>query len=76
MNNHDPSICVRCQAIAQIVVKTCGCGRRYTDAEWKQLKLVGVQDDGVERIELRSCTCRSTIAIVLGPGSQAPQEAP
>jgi hypothetical protein len=39
----------------------------YGRAEWEALPLVGGQDDGVERLELRQCACTSTIAIVVGP---------
>jgi hypothetical protein len=64
--SHDPAACVRCQAIAHlIVVKTCGCGARYTAAEWGELQYVGVHDDWVERIELRNCRCGSTICVDL-----------
>lgn len=54
-------------------MKTCSCGKRYNEAEWKRLPLVGEQDDGVERLELRNCSCGSTIAIVLGPSLQPPE---
>lgn len=63
---HDPATCARCKVIAQIVVKTCGCGLRHTAAGWKKLPLIGESDDGVERFEWRNCTCGSTIGIVLG----------
>ena len=56
------------------VVKVCGCGLRYTLVEWGELKLVGVQDDGVERAELRNCRCGSTIAVDIGPSTQPEEE--
>lgn len=48
-----------------MIVKTCRCGKRYTAAEWEKLHYVGVMGDDVERIELRDCTCGSTVAVVL-----------
>lgn len=69
--DHDPASCVRCLAIGSaIIVKKCACGRRYTAGTWKDLALVGVQDDGVERIELRNCACGSTIGVILGPSER------
>jgi hypothetical protein len=45
------------------VVVLCGCGVRYTTAEWVELDLVGVQDDGEGAlIELRNCPCGTTRA--------------
>lgn len=48
----------------------CGCGRTYTEATWKELKLVGpmpsFDDDGKDIVlELRNCcACYSTLAVV------------
>jgi len=56
-------------------MKTCACGRCYSAEEWGELHYVGVQDDGVERIEMRSCHCGSTLAVSLGPSTQSPPEA-
>ncbi len=67
---HDPTTCLRCKAISQLVVKRCGCGRSHTAAEWKKLPLVGPSDDGVERFEWRNCQCGSTLGIVLGPSQK------
>jgi hypothetical protein len=64
---HDPHACARCRALLPLAVKVCGCGRPYTAAGWARLPRVGVQDDGVERLELRNCLCGSTICVVLGP---------
>ena len=50
-------------------MKRCGCGREHDAAAWSALPLVGRQDDGVERIEIRNCACGSSIAIVLGPSA-------
>jgi len=45
-------------------VKTCSCcGRTFDAAAWAKLPLVGHQDFDEERLELRSCTCRSTLAV-------------
>ncbi len=42
--------------------KLCGCGCSYTEHEWSMLMLIGRMKDEVEDIELRNCTCGSTIA--------------
>lgn len=67
---HDPRACARCLAIVPIAFKVCGCGRPYTRSGWDRLPYVGVQDDGVERLELRNCACGSTICVVLGPSAR------
>lgn len=42
----------------------CGCGRAWYAGEWTALSLVGYQDDGDGgRLELRNCTCSSTLAV-------------
>ena len=43
--------------------KVCGCGARYTLAEFMALPLVGFVGDLEERVELRNCSCHSTIGI-------------
>jgi hypothetical protein len=50
--------------------KQCGCGRKYTVAEWGALPIRGhidVPEDGhgpSERLQLRNCSrCGSTIAV-------------
>jgi hypothetical protein len=54
-------------------VKVCSCGARYTAAEWQALPLCGywytpADDTGPEvNLELRQCTCQSTIAVELPP---------
>ena len=48
-------------------MKTCSCGRHHDAAAWRGLPFVGVQAMGGERVELRNCQCRSTIAVELGP---------
>ena len=49
--------------------KVCSCSVSYTPADWRSLLLVGYQDDGVERLELRQCArCHSTMAVEV-PGS-------
>ncbi len=42
--------------------KVCGCGRTFTKGEWKKLPLVGRHTDYVETIEMRNCSCGSTIS--------------
>jgi hypothetical protein len=55
--------------------KKCNCCGKVHDAQaWDALPLVGRQDDGVELLELRNCTCRSTIAIAYGPSGRATLE--
>jgi hypothetical protein len=71
MTAHDPLECVRCRVLAASAFKVCGCGRPYTRAGWDRLPFVGVQDDGVERIELRNCVCGSTIAVALGMSARS-----
>ena len=47
--------------------KRCACGNQYTMAQWNMLRLVGHQDydeDGDNKLELRDCTCGSTIAVI------------
>ena len=43
--------------------KRCGCGRAWTEVEWSTLRSLGVLEAGGERLELRQCACRSTIAV-------------
>jgi hypothetical protein len=51
-------------------MKACACGLTHSAASWRELPLIGRQDDGVEVLELRNCACRSTLAVVVGPGSE------
>lgn len=46
-------------------VKSCGCGRSFTLAEWRRLPFVGEQrfEAPPYRLELRDCRCGSTIAL-------------
>ena len=49
------------------LAKTCGCGRKHTWLEWRDLARVGYQVgvDKAERsvaIELRNCPCGSTLS--------------
>jgi len=39
------------------------CSRELTRAQWGHLRLIGLQVDEVERLELRDCYCGSTLAI-------------
>ena len=43
--------------------KTCSCGCSYTEGEWAMLVCIGRMVDSVDDIELRNCTCGSTIAV-------------
>jgi hypothetical protein len=63
------SIAHDADTIPVVPFKACSCGRAYTPETWKTLPLCGVQDDDVEIMELRTCPCGSTIAIVLGPST-------
>lgn len=55
------------------VVAHCGCGKTYTQCAWNGLRKVGVQvvaadlETGEDSftIELRNCSCNSTIAVEL-----------
>jgi len=53
-------------------MKTCTkCSHVYDAAAWASLPVVGVQDDKVERLDLRTCIqdgCRSTLAVLLADG--------
>lgn len=46
--------------------KVCFCGASWTFAEWRNLRYVGIMDlgDG-EPLELRTCTCLSTLAVAV-----------
>lgn len=48
----------------------CGCGKTYNETTWKELKSIGYMpsfdDDGQRiRLELRNCSCNSTLAVVV-----------
>lgn len=45
--------------------KTCACGRSYAAEEWLELPGCGRQDDGVDILDLRNCSCGSTIAVLV-----------
>lgn len=44
-------------------VKDCGCGRRYSLAAWRSLRVSYWQDDGVEAVEYRDCLCGNTVGL-------------
>jgi DNA-binding response OmpR family regulator len=49
--------------------KRCGCGRVYDTDSWQSLPFLAEMDNGRdvgERLELRRCVCRSTLAWQLG----------
>jgi hypothetical protein len=39
-----------------------------------KLEYVGIMDDGVDRVELRHCTCGSTISMLASVVATAPTE--
>ncbi len=43
-------------------LKTCGCGRSYDDEAWAKLPQAGVMRADTVELELRQCSCRSTMA--------------
>ncbi len=43
--------------------KYCGCGLTHDATSWYALPLCGVMRDEVEALELRTCSCGSTIAV-------------
>jgi hypothetical protein len=44
--------------------KRCACGASWTRETWGTLLFAGVMDpSGDEPLELRHCTCRSTLAM-------------
>lgn len=44
-------------------MKTCSCGKHYTLTTWKKLEYVGEQGKLPYELEMRNCTCGSTIAV-------------
>jgi hypothetical protein len=57
-------------------VAKCSCGKSYNLEGWLNLKYVGIQDIGDgDALELRNCTCRSTIAVQLVRGTEAAKTA-
>ena len=57
-------------------MKTCTCCKKHHDkAGWEALELVGVIDDEEGgTLELRNCSCTSTIAVQLTAEVQKAQE--
>lgn len=55
------------KVIRDPVVSECGCGLKYTASGWAKLKLLGIQrlDPQDPALELRNCSCGSTLAIEL-----------
>jgi hypothetical protein len=43
--------------------KRCGCGKSYDIASWQMLPFVSRWNTGDEVLELRNCTCSSTLAV-------------
>lgn len=57
-------------------VARCSCGKTYTRAEWNELDLVGYQEFGGTKLELRNCTCSSTQAVPVPMGVPVPVRDP
>jgi two-component system cell cycle response regulator DivK len=51
--------------VAVETVKRCGCGLQYTRETWAKLRLIGRMHSprGGPAVELRNCTCGSSIAL-------------
>lgn len=64
-HRNTPAIVSRYVRFVYSIVKTCGCGERYSRLRWSRLEYAGEQGDHVERLELRHCHCGSTIARVI-----------
>lgn len=45
------------------VPKICGCGRKHDGRSWSTLEFVAFVDDAGEVFEMRTCICRSTLAV-------------
>jgi hypothetical protein len=65
------------------IIKECSCGRSYLSGSWRALRLIGYIDNGRdaagEVLELRNCTCGSTIALDFGdlpPSTPRPGRGP
>jgi hypothetical protein len=49
----------------ELTVKSCGCGRAFTRAQWDQLnRLPDWPVDDAVACEVRNCTCGSTLLLV------------
>lgn len=44
--------------------KRCGCGLVHSEAGWNALPLKGEQISDWDSLELRDCSCASTLAVV------------
>ena len=47
------------------IIKKCSCGLEYTREEWDKLQYVGEMADDVEALEMRLCSCKTTMSIPL-----------
>jgi hypothetical protein len=45
--------------------KKCGCGKSYSRTTWEHLPRIGWMRGRREDIELRQCSCASTIAVLV-----------
>jgi GNAT superfamily N-acetyltransferase len=58
-----------CGCHGEPIIKRCGCGRTYTQAEWDALPLLGKQvipawrDEPEETLTMKNCVCHSTLAV-------------
>ncbi len=43
--------------------KTCHCGKSYDARTWRHLSYVGTISYAEDDLELRNCTCHSTLAV-------------
>jgi len=47
------------------IIKKCSCNLEYTREEWDKLQYVGEMADDVEALEMRLCSCKTTMSIPL-----------
>lgn len=56
--------------------RRCSCGFRWNEIAWQHLPYVGVMVDDVDAIELRNCTCGSTMGVLTDLGCVPTEPAP
>jgi len=50
------------------ILSVCSCGIAWSASAWAKLKNLGVMSDGGDGwLELRNCTCGSTLSIEVEP---------
>lgn len=59
------------------MTKKCSlCGRKFSACEWRQLHLVGYQENCEGGwLELRNCTCTSTLSVQVASKPARPETA-